>query len=113
MFGFLKGKKPAPPTESELRAIVAAAEIDIQERWVRFAQELHFKHEVPLSGRIEAFAPLAQEFIRSRYPTILTAPAGVFWLLIFNAVRQSGTNPVDEINVAVSELRRKFANTAQ
>jgi hypothetical protein len=109
MFGFLKRKKSAPLTVIELQAIVASAEIDIREKWVRFTQMLHFKDDVPLSNRIEAFAPLARDFIRTRYPIILTGPAGVFWLIIFDAVRQSGTNSVDEINSAIAELRQKFA----
>ena len=113
MFGFLKRRKAAPPTARDLKATVADAEIELQRKWLQFVQTVHFKDGVSLSSRIEAFAPLAQEFIRRQHPLILTGPAGAFWLLIFNAVRESGTNTVDEINVAVRELRQKFAGTGQ
>jgi len=112
MFGFLKRTKSSSLTAGELKGIMAAAEGELRDKWIQYYKLLQFKRDVPLWKKIESFAPLAQEFIGKKYPVILTGPAEVFWLLIFNAIQQSGTNPIDEINVAIAELRKRFA-TAQ
>lgn len=106
MFGFLKRTNPSSMTAGGLKEILAAAEIELRDKWSQYNRLLLFKDDVPLWKKIESFVPLAQEFIGKKYPVILTGPARVFWLLIFNAIRQSGTNTVEEINVAIVELRK-------
>jgi hypothetical protein len=79
------------------------------EKWVQFTSTVHFKDEVSLADRIDAFSQPLQQFLFKKYPSFREAPGGFFWLLIFNAVAASKTHPQAHLNEAVAVLKGRYA----
>lgn len=100
----------SPPSADDLQRITSTATDEIKEKWLKFDETLPFKEGVPLSKKIDLFVQPVQEFISNKYPIVLTGPPDIFWLIIFNAILESGTHPKDEVNLAINELSKKYAH---
>jgi hypothetical protein len=114
MFSLFKRRKVAP-SPKDFTAIIkqqsnAACE-DFKVKWIAFNNAVHFKDEVPLSARIDAFASPVHQFYESKYPVLASGTAEVFWLALFTAILESGTHPKDAVNAAIVDLRKKFARS--
>jgi hypothetical protein len=67
--------------------------------------------EVPLADRIEAFASPAMAGMLQNYPSTKAAPPGALWMMIFAAVLESKTHPLEESHEATAQLEAKFARS--
>jgi hypothetical protein len=103
MFG--KGKSIAVQVKADTDAIVAS----LGPKWKMFCEKMPFKAEVPLADRIEAFAAPAFAGMLQHYPSTKSAPAGMLWMMVFTAILESKTHPVDEVNAAIAQLEAKYA----
>jgi len=108
MFGLFK-KRQSPPTAAELSALAASALVEVKDKWVFFNQTIHFASEVSLAEKIDLFVQPVQEFFEKKYSVLLLGSYEMFWLTVFTAIPQSGTHPKEEVNLAISELRKKYA----
>jgi hypothetical protein len=112
MFGFFKKKKvnikPVIST-SLLEEHMNAATDSLQTKWINFNQELPFKKDIPLEKIIEYFVPPAREYVVSAYPEFSDAPNHLIWTMVFTAVLESETHSKEIANVAISELKEKYA----
>ncbi|MEK6663459.1 MAG: hypothetical protein AABY73_06295 [Pseudomonadota bacterium] len=108
MFGLFK-KRQAVPSAEELNRRTAAAREDVKDKWIQFNNTVRLKAEIPLSQKIDSFAQPVQQFFQIKYPVLLQGPTEIFWLTVFTAILESGTHPKEEVNAAISELRRKYA----
>ena len=104
---FRRRKRETSP--NELNSVVRAAEAEVAEKWLSFVNKVHFKEDVPLADRIDAFAVPVKDFVFARYPVMNRAPAGVFWLILFNAVASSKTHTQAQLNEAVGTLKARHA----
>jgi len=95
MFGFFR-KKHSNPDARELERLSASALNDVKEKWKQFVGMMHFKEEVPLSQQIDLFAQPAHEFFQNTYPSLLAHSTEIFWLTLFTAILESGTNSKEE-----------------
>jgi hypothetical protein len=114
MFSLFKKRKVAPSPE-ELTAILrqqsGAACEDFKVKWIAFNSAVHFKAEVPLSAKIDAFASPVHQYYESKYPVLASGTAEMFWLALFTAILESGTHPKEAVNTAIAELRKKHARS--
>ena len=108
MFDLFKRRKSA---SDDLSAIVRSAEAEVAARWLRFVAEIHFKDDVPLVDRIDSFTHPIQEFLFTRYPVMRNAPAGLFWLMLFNAIASSKTHTQAQLNEAIAALKGRHASS--
>lgn len=93
---------------AELNQLVEQCVIDLKNKWLGYCQVLVFKDEVPLSDRIDGFAYPVQEFVRSKYPVLLSDGGSMFWMMVFTAVIESGTHPIEEVSAATKALEKKY-----
>ena len=110
MFGLFKKRKPPtpPPIDPDVR--MEDAINSIKNKWIALNDKLVFKEGLPLSEIIEVFITPVREYIFSAYPEYYDAPNDLIWIMVFNAVMDSGTHPKSEVNEAVAELEGKYAN---
>jgi hypothetical protein len=110
MFSLFK-KRTAVPTPEELGGQTSTATEDIKAKWIHFHNTVHFKVEIPLSEKIDAFIKPIHLFFEKKYPALAVGPVEVFWLATFTAILESGTHPKELVNAAIAELRSKYART--
>ncbi|MGO9327450.1 MAG: hypothetical protein ACLQJ0_04965 [Steroidobacteraceae bacterium] len=116
MFSLFKKRKVAPSSEdfaAILRQQRDAVCEDFKVRWIAFNNAVHFKAEVPLSEKIDAFASPIQQYYESKYPILASGTAEMFWLALFTAILESGTHPKEQVNGAIAELKGKYARAKQ
>ncbi|MBX9682152.1 MAG: hypothetical protein K2X41_00020 [Hyphomicrobium sp.] len=77
--------------------------------WVKFHDQLPVAPNATLAERIDSFSVVAFRGMFENYPSTKSAPIGALWMLIFNAVMQSKTHSVAELNAAVATLEAKYA----
>ena len=99
----------------EKKSVTMEAEVDeiirsLGSKWSMFLEAVAFKDEVPLSEQIELFASPAIAGILSAYPPAKEASNQTLWMMVFTAILESDTHPKDEVNRAIAELERKYAN---
>ena len=110
MFGLFR-RRPAAPSVEELSKLTAEAVEDVKAKWMDFVQTVHVEADIPLSRKIEAFAPLVGTFYKHKYPALYKGPATAFWVIIFTAIQESATHSANEINAAYEELREQYELT--
>lgn len=108
MFSIFK-KRQHSPTKEELSSLYKSALEDVKGKWAYFNESIHLVPTVSLPNRIDMFAQPISQFFETKYPALLAGSSEVFWLTIFTAVLESGTHPREEVNLAISELRKKYA----
>jgi hypothetical protein len=106
MFSLFKKRKA--PTPDELRSQTAIATDAIKSKWIYLNSTVHFRAEIPLSAKIDAFITPIHLFFEKSYPVLAAGPAEVFWLTTFTAILESGTHSKEQINAAIAELRPKY-----
>jgi len=112
MFGWFK-KRKAAPTSAELVSLSQSALSDVKGKWAYFNETIHLDTSIPLADRIDMFAQPVAHFFESKYPDLLAGSSEIFWLTVFTAVLESNTHPKEEVNLAVIELRRKYAGQSK
>ena len=91
-------------------ALVKAASNDIKEKWIHFNNTMHYKAEVTLAERIEAFGEPVSLFYRDHHPLLFALGPDVFWIIVYGAIRDSGTHPPDLVNAAVAQVRANYGS---
>ena len=110
MFGLFKHRKSTPPSSDELKRNMDLATDVLRGKWTAFHQQLKFKSDVPLSEIIEIFIVPAREYVVKTYNEFATAPNQIVWMMVFNAVMESGTHSKEVVNEAVAQLEAKYAS---
>lgn len=109
MFNLFK-KRSASPSADNLLLLTDKATNEIRAKWIYFCETLPMKEGTPLSIRMRLFITPIQELIEKSYPILLTAPAELYWTIIFTGILESKTHPSDEINAAIDELSEIYAS---
>src|ERR1700722_7511843 len=112
MFDFLKRRKQ-PPTTEVLSAQAAAAVEDIKAKWIYFHNTLHFKDDVPLAQKMDAFIEPIHIFFEKKSPVLAAGSASVFFMATFTAILESKTHPTAEVNAAIETLRSKYTDKSK
>ena len=99
----------APSTEGIAR-LSASACAAVREKWTNYHHTVRLKAGIPLATKIELFAQPLTEFFRTEYPELLLGGGKIFWLTIFQAILDSETHSRADVNAAIAQLERKFAN---
>jgi hypothetical protein len=80
----------------------------IKGRWLYYNKTFVFKPEVRFSEIIETFSIPMREFVHQSYPMLLVSGEGIFWMMLFSAIQQSGTHDMETLNNAVAEIEKKY-----
>lgn len=111
MFGLFKKRNSYPP-EQDLAVLTRAACRDIKEKWIYFNNTIHYKTEVPLAERIDAFAQPVSQFYRDKYPQLFVGGPQIFWIITCAAITEASTHPPDIVSAAVPQARAKYSQLA-
>jgi hypothetical protein len=109
MFNFFK-KQQSLPSAEEISALTSSATEDIKSKWIYYNQTIQFKAEIPLSEKIGSFLSPIYFFLQDKYPLLIEHSPEICWLAAVAAIFESGTHPVDELNLAFKEFMSKDQN---
>ena len=110
VFDFLKGKEPS---RDELRRQCADARRELKQKWMGFIATVHFKEDVSLIQRIEAFATPAMMYYVKTYPSLMSRGPGLFWANLTAALLETESCDPHELDAALKSLEQRDGRFAQ
>lgn len=102
-------KKASADITTNLASSASDCVVQISKKWKYFCETLHFKADVQLDMRIEAFSMPILAFVEGNYPELLKGPnpGEFFWTMLFTGILESKTHNPEEVNIAIEVLGRR------
>ena len=108
MFGWFRKKSDPPDVEAQIKAVYDVCVGAFTKTWLDLNPRTTTIEE--LAVEINKFGVMATQIMFTKFPIMKQAPGKVIWLIIFTAVLEAKTHPVDDVNKAIDLLRARYAN---
>lgn len=109
LFGRWRVARRAREIERVLKLEASACAVELERKWVEFRA---LARALDLVKAIDAFAKPAQIYVEQHRPMILSQGGTLFWVVLFTAIQQSGTERQEDLNAAIAELEKVHASRA-